>query len=183
MNLIEPDRGSDDALSTIAARAATRRVVGIGEFVVSDRPEHVIVTHALGSCIAVCLWDGVAMVGGLLHFLLPDAAINPERAATQPATFANTGLPLFFQAAYALGLEKQRCRVRLVGGADVGGLGASGSLNVGKRNLLAARNILWKNGVLIESEATGGNIPRSVALHVRDGSLAVTSGRASIQPS
>lgn len=101
MNLIEPDRGSDDALSTIAARAATRRVVGIGEFVVSDRPEHVIVTHALGSCIAVCLWDGVAMVGGLLHFLLPDAAINPERAATQPATFANTGLPLFFQAAYA----------------------------------------------------------------------------------
>jgi len=135
------------------------------------------VTHALGSCIAVCIWDATAVVGGMLHFLLPDAAVNPARARTQPAAFANTGLPLFFQAAYVLGLDKKRCRVRLVGGAEISGLGGVSSLNVGKRNLLAARSILWRNGLLIESEATGGSIPRTVALHLRDGKIDVTSGR------
>lgn len=168
------DGGFSDA---VAGRAASRRIVGIGEFAVSSDDAQTIVTHALGSCIAVCIWDQKAVVGGLLHFLLPDAAVNPERARTQPATFANTGLPLFFQAAYAVGLDKKRCRVRLIGGAEIAGLGGANSLNVGKRNLLAARNILWRNGLLIESEATGGTIPRSVALHVGDGKIDVTSGR------
>jgi chemotaxis protein CheD len=159
------------------ARAAARHVVGIGEFAVSLGAADTIVAHALGSCIAVCIWDETARVGGLLHFLLPDSAVNPERARTQPAAFANTGLPLLFEAAYTLGLDKARCRVRLVGGAEVSGLGNIGSLNVGKRNLLAARNILWRNGLLIESEATGGSIPRSVTLHLSDGKIDVTSGR------
>jgi chemotaxis protein CheD len=160
-----------------AARLLPRIVVGIGEFSVSRDPSATIVTHALGSCIAVCIWDATAVVGGMLHFLLPDAAVNPVRARTQPAAFANTGLPLFFQAAYVLGLDKKRCRVRLVGGAEISGLGGVNSLNVGKRNLLAARSILWRNGLLIESEATGGTIPRTVALNLRNGKIDVTSGR------
>jgi chemotaxis protein CheD len=157
--------------------AGSRRVVGIGEFVVSGVATDTLITHALGSCIAVCIWDGTAMVGGLLHFLLPDAALNADRAREQPAMFANTGLPLLFQAAYSLGLDKKRCRVRLVGGAEVAGMNGPGALNVGKRNLLAARNILWRNGLFVEGEATGGTIPRTVALRLNDGKLDVTSGR------
>jgi chemotaxis protein CheD len=168
---------SGGVLDAARARAASRRIVGIGEFAVSDAAIDTIVTHALGSCIAVCIWDPAAGVGGLLHFLLPDSAINPDRAKTQPATFANSGLPLLFQAAYSLGLDKKRCRVRLVGGAEVANLGGVSSLNVGKRNLLAARNILWRNGLLIEKEAVGGTIPRSVALHLNDGAIDVSSGR------
>jgi chemotaxis protein CheD len=151
--------------------------VGIGELAVSDVATDTIVTHALGSCIAVCIWDPVAAVGGLLHFLLPESAINPERAKIQPATFADTGMPLLFQAAYALGLDKQRCRVRLVGGAEIAKLGGISSLNVGKRNLLAARNILWRNGLLIEREITGGTTARTVALRINDGGIDVTTGR------
>ena len=40
-----------------------RIVIGIGEFAISAEPESVIVTHALGSCVAVCLWDPTARVG------------------------------------------------------------------------------------------------------------------------
>jgi len=166
------------AKATLAPAPSGRRlVVGIGEYAVSNLPADAIVTHALGSCIAVCIWDATAGVGGLLHFLLPDSSVNPERARVQPASFADTGLPLLFQAAYAIGLDKKRCRVRLVGGAEVGGLARSGSLNVGKRNLLAARNILWRNGLLIAGEATGGSMPRSVTLSLTDGGIGVTSGR------
>src|SRR5215471_5830902 len=94
-------------------------VIGIGEFAVSNRPGDVIVTHALGSCIAVCLYDPVSTVAGMLHFLLPEARINPERAKQQPAVFADTGIPLLFQAAFERGLKKQRARVYLVGGAEM----------------------------------------------------------------
>ena len=159
------------------ARAGGRRTVGIGEFAVTNVHSDVVVTHALGSCIAVCIWDPVASVAGLLHFLLPDSAVNPERARLQPATFANTGLPVFFQAAYQLGLDKKRCQVRLIGGAEVAGLVGTSALNVGKRNLLAARSILWRNGLLIKSEAVGGTIPRTVTLYVADGRIDITSGR------
>src|SRR6185295_13180935 len=91
-----------------------RVVIGIGEFAVSNRPGDVIVTHALGSCIAVCLYDPVTSVGGMLHFLLPEARINPDRAKQQPAVFADTGIPLLFQAAFERGLKKQRAIVHLV---------------------------------------------------------------------
>jgi chemotaxis protein CheD len=164
-------------LRTMPSRSATRHIVGIGEFAVSDVESDTIVTHALGSCIAVCIWDPVTHVGGLLHFLLPDAAVNPARASTQPAAFANSGIPLLFQAAYARGLDKQRCCVRLVGGAEITGLGIS-ALNVGKRNVLAARNILWRHGVLVQGEDTGGTIPRNVALRLSDGTVTITSAAA-----
>lgn len=165
------------AVMTIAPPAERRLVVGIGEFAVSGVEADVIVTHALGSCVAVCLWDGTARVGGLLHFLLPDSAVNRERAKVQPASFADTGLLLLFRAAYRLGLDKKRCRVRLVGGAEVGAATGASLLNVGKRNVLAARSILWRNWFLIEKEATGGTRPRSVKLHLDDGRIAVTTGR------
>jgi chemotaxis protein CheD len=177
---VQPSVYAGGPAQALAMRAASRHTVGIGEYVVSNQAVVTIVTHALGSCIAVCIWDQAAVVGGLLHFLLPDSAVNPERARLQPATFANTGLPLFFQAAYALGLDKKRCRVRLIGGAEITGLGGINSLNVGKRNLLAARNILWRNGLLIESESTGGSVPRTVALHLASGKIDVTSGRSLI---
>src|SRR6185295_5604976 len=96
-----------------------RRIVGIGELEVSDWADEIIVTHALGSCVAVCIHDPVARVSAMLHFMLPESRINTERAKQQPATFADTGIPLLFQTAYRFGLEKRRAIVKLVGGAEI----------------------------------------------------------------
>jgi chemotaxis protein CheD len=151
-----------------------RIVVGIGEFAVSNDKDSLILTHALGSCVAVCLWDPHVKVAGLIHVLLPDSRINPDRAGSQPAAFADTGIPLLFQTAYAYGVQKQRCLVRLVGGADITGIGA-GMTSVGKRNILAARGLLWKNGVMLKGEAVGGRDARNVSLDAADGRVQVTS--------
>lgn len=155
-----------------------RHVVGIGEFAVSGSADDVLVTHALGSCVAVCIWDPTTLVAGLLHLLLPDSRINPVRAKEQPAAFADTGIPLLFQSAYARGLQKNRCLVRLVGGAEMAGSGAS--FDIGKRNILAAKNILWRNGVLIKGEDVGGKAVRTVNLHAADGRVQITSGREQV---
>lgn len=158
-------------------RAGRGVSVPIGEYAVSKTPGEVLTTHALGSCVAVCLWDPVARVAAMLHFLLPDSSINRTRAHAQPATFADSGIPLLFQEAYRLGLVKGRTVVRLVGGAEVQADQPLGMFNVGMRNVLAARSVLWKNGVLVKGELVGGNTARTVRLWAESGRVRVTSGR------
>jgi chemotaxis protein CheD len=153
----------------------SRLVVGIGEFVVTADPQASIITHALGSCVAVCLWDAEALVGGMLHYLLPEASLNPERARRQPAAFADTGIPMLFRAAYDIGLNKHRCHVHLIGGA------AGGGTDIGLRNTLIAKRLLRQNGVQVHGEALGGNAARTVTLAIATGHLQVSCGRSVMQ--
>jgi chemotaxis protein CheD len=127
--------------------------------------------------VAICIFDPLSGIGGLLHILLPDSRINPARAQIQPLAFADTGIPMLFQSAYAMGLNKKSCIVKLVGGADVTGDGLKASMGVGKRNALAARNLLWRNGVLIQGEALGGSTARTVTLILADGRVEISNGR------
>ncbi len=161
-----------EAAMQLNRTADQRMVVGIGEFAVASTPDCMIVTHALGSCVAVCIWDPVAGVAGLLHILLPDSRINPERAAQQPGAFADTGIPVLFRSAYAQGAVKSRCKVQLIGGAEVT---ITGGQAIGKRNVLAARAMLWQNGVKVEREVTGGAAARSVWLSAETGEVQVTT--------
>jgi chemotaxis protein CheD len=165
-----------------ALMTSGRVTVGIGELAVSNRAGDVIVTHALGSCVAVCLIDPMAKVVGLIHILLPESRINPARAADQPAAFADTGIPLLFDAAARHGADKKRCIVHLVGGAEVSSNAetGSGAFNVGRRNILAAKNTLWKHGVLIKAESVGGTLVRTVSLAVTGGRIQVTCGRETL---
>ena len=71
-------------------------VIGIADCAVTNNPEAVLVTYALGSCIAVTLHDNVSRVGGLLHLMLPESNLDTARAQSNPYMFANTGIPLLF---------------------------------------------------------------------------------------
>jgi chemotaxis protein CheD len=164
-------------MSPPAGQSQPRVVIGIGEHAIAGA-ESQIVTHALGSCVAVCLWDPETKVGAMLHFLLPESRVNPERAKKQPGTFADTGIPLLIQQATERGLNKKRCRAHLFGGAAVG---VQGGLDVGKRNSLAARRLLWQHGIFISSETLGGTEPRTVNFSVADGHFQVSCGRELVQ--
>jgi chemotaxis protein CheD len=157
-----------------------RAVVGIGELAVSDVAEEIIVTHALGSCVAVCIFDPVARVAGMLHFMLPESRINAERARQQPAAFADTGIPLLFQTAYTYGLDKRRAIVKLVGGAEITP-SVDAAFRTGQRNALAAKQVLWRSGVLVDAEETGGNTARTVHMAVQDGRVRVFTGRNEVR--
>jgi chemotaxis protein CheD len=85
--------------------------------------------------------------------------------------FADTGIPLLFHAAYGLGAEKRRLVVRAAGGAQV--MDENGVFNIGKRNHLALRKILWKAGVMIHAEEIGGTESRTVRLEVATGRLLI----------
>jgi len=144
-------------------------MVGVGDCKVSNSADSVLVTYALGSCIAVAIHDPIASVGGLLHFMLPESSLNPDKAGQNPFMFADTGIPLLFHAAYGLGAEKRRLVVRAAGGAQV--MDDGGVFNIGKRNHLALRKILWRAGVMIHAEEVGGTASRTVRLEVSSGRL------------
>jgi len=82
-------------------------VVGMADMQVSKEPEAMLISFALGSCIGVTLYDPLIRVGGLLHFMLPDSQIDPQKSQKNPWMFADTGIPLFFRGAYKLGAEKK----------------------------------------------------------------------------
>ncbi len=151
--------------------------VGIADCRVSNDPNHLLVTHGLGSCIAVAVYDPAAKVAGLLHFLLSDSKAAGENARWNPHKYADTGIPDLFHSAYARGAVKGRMIVRLVGGAQV--LDPNGVFNIGKKNHAACRRILWSAGVLIHAEEVGGTISRTVRLEVASGRLLWSSGGGS----
>ncbi|MDP9050154.1 MAG: chemotaxis protein CheD [Acidobacteriota bacterium] len=145
----------------------TLHTIGIGDCKVSNDPDDVLVTHALGSCIALLIHDPVAKVSGLLHFMLPESGIDPGKAVTRPFMFADTGIPLLFQNAFQLGAMKSRLVVMAAGGAQM--LDPNGTFNIGQRNHLAMRKILWKAGVIVHREEIGGNTSRTAKIDVANG--------------
>jgi chemotaxis protein CheD len=142
--------------------------------VVSAKVGASLVTYSLGSCIGVAIYDPVVKVGGLLHFMLPESSIDKDKAAKNPYMFADTGIPAFFKAAYALGLKKSRVKVAVAGGGMI--LDDSGRFNIGKRNYTTLRNLFWKNNVLIDAEDVGGSDSRTVYLDMATGTVKVRYG-------
>lgn len=142
-------------------------VVGMADCRSSADCSEVLVTYALGSCIAVVVHDPVARVGGMVHFMLPDSAIDPEKARRNPWMFADTGIPLLLRTVREMGASERRLAVYAAGGARV--MDDNGIFAIGKRNALAMRKLLWKAGLMLRDEELGGAISRSVRLEIGSG--------------
>ncbi|HNY22422.1 MAG TPA: chemotaxis protein CheD [Treponemataceae bacterium] len=148
--------------------------VGIGEWAVARNADDIIKTYALGSCIAVIIHDVKTGIVGMIHIALPESSIDPEKAKSRPGYFADTGLPLMIEEMKQLGSLKQNVRVKIAGGASV--MDDKGFFDIGKRNLLAAKKILWKSSLGAIAEDTGGEISRTVSVRALDGETTISSG-------
>ncbi len=145
-------------------------VVDIADMQVSnDGNTKSITTYALGSCIGVSIYDPVSKVGAMLHYMLPEAKINPEKARSNPYMFADTGIPLLFRTAYKAGALRNRIIIKIAGGANV--MDKNGFFNIGKRNYLACRKLLYKNNLLISSELVGGVTGKTMCLQLQTGQV------------
>jgi chemotaxis protein CheD len=149
-------------------------IVTIGGIELSDDRSRVLVTHGLGSCVAVMTWDPVCRVGGMLHFQLPSASLAPDRAAESPGTFADTGIPLLFERMYMLGAKKRDIVVKVAGGGSFHG--DIDTFDIGRRNYTMMRKIFWKNQILIAAEDIGGNRSRTARLFIDTGQVTIQSG-------
>src|SRR5208283_5755397 len=155
-------------------KSQMRRIVGVADMAVSDSPDELLITYSLGSCIAVIIFDPLASIGGMLHYMLPDSSLDPEKAKKNPSMFADTGITRLFKNSYQMGAQKENIVVKSVGGAQM--LDPNGIFNIGKRNYLAMRKILWKNNVPVAAEHVGGEINRTVRLEMDTGRVVLKVG-------
>ena len=149
-------------------------VVGMADCKVGDAPQQVLATFALGSCIGLAVHDPKAGVGGLLHFMLPDSTIDRARSRENPWMFADTGIPLLLERVCARGASKRRLVVRAAGGASM--MDQENIFDIGRRNYLAMRKLLWKAGVMVHGEAVGGGRSRTVRLEIGSGKFWLQEG-------
>ncbi len=148
--------------------------VGVGEYAASKTPGEVIKTLGLGSCVAVVLLAPRHRAVGMVHVALPDSSINLKRAEERPGTFADTGIPILIGEFKRMGIVNPRdFIVKLAGGASI--MDRNNVFNIGKRNVLAVRKILWKYRLGAIAESVGDTISRSVALDVNTGRVKIWS--------
>lgn len=152
-----------------------RILVRIAEMAVVTSNSGTLVTHALGSCIAVTVFDPVARVSGLLHFMLPSptAGTSGNRIEVGMQGYGASAVPALFRAAYAMGADKDRMVVCAVGGAER--IGGDNGLRIGARNWAMLRKLLWKNGIILAATDVGGESPRNLSLDLATGAVEVTS--------
>ncbi len=155
------------------------QVVDIADMKATSDPGATLITYSLGSCIGVAIWDPEVRVGAMLHYMLPESSLSPDKAKANPPMFADTGLPTMFRAAYKLGAVKKRMIVKVAGGSQL--LDDKGTFNIGKRNYVMLRKIFWKNGVLIDAEDVGGSISRTLRLELDTGRVTIKNRTREIE--
>ncbi|MBN2755119.1 MAG: chemotaxis protein CheD [Candidatus Goldbacteria bacterium] len=146
----------------------------MGALKVTNNPADRLITYSLGSCLGVAIYDPVAKVAGLLHAQLPQSSLNREKAFLAPSIYVDTGIPLLFEKAYALGAEKKRIILKLAGATTKGD--SEEFFKIGERNYIIARKLLWKNQVFISGEDVGGNIARTISIDAATGIVIIKSG-------
>lgn len=114
----------------------------------------VMMTTLLGSCVAACLWDPVAQVGGMNHFLLPGEA-GEQSGNTR---YGINAMELLVNGLIKKGAERHRLQVKLFGGAKM----FDGSANVGEKNVAFARWFMESEGIPIVMECLGGRKGRKI---------------------
>lgn len=155
-------------------------VVPLGEMRVCDQPEQLLITYALGSCLGVSVYDPVARVGGLLHAMLPKADADEQKAVERPGLYVASGIPALFRACYSAGGRKDRLIVRIAGAGRITGA-EQDHFEIGKRNLLMARQLFWHNNVFVRGQDVGGTESRTMSLHLGSGEVVIRKPGGSIQ--
>jgi chemotaxis protein CheD len=147
--------------------------VGIGEIVVSNDGKDIIKTYALGSCVAVIMYDKLNKVAGMIHIALPDSKVNPKKAETRPGFFADTGLPIFLDTMKKKGAVRSSTWIKLAGGSNI--MDEGKTFDIGRRNAIAIKRYLWKKGLGVIKEDIGGNISRTVSISVSTGEVLISN--------
>ncbi len=149
--------------------------VGVADMKISNRRGDLIITHALGSCLGVSVYDPLACVGGLLHVMLPLSTIDPDRADQNPFMFVDTGLLKLLDECLKTGAQKRRLEITVAGGANSQNGDGRDLFQIGKRNMVMLRKLLWKDGLLLKAHDVGGSDSRTMSLEIGTGKVTIRS--------
>lgn len=134
----------------------------------TDKAPNVLITHGLGSCIAVALYDNIAKIGGLSHIMLPDS--SRSKSSNEPMKFADKSLPAMVDELIKKGAEKRRLVAKVAGGAQMFQLNKlSNSVPISEQNIKSVIQNLKDLEIPLVASELGGNCGRTVELFLNTG--------------
>ena len=136
-----------------------------GDCYVTTRADEVLVT-VLGSCVAVCVRDPIARVGGMNHFLLPGEEASPT-IDSDAARYGVYAMERLVNALLQAGGRKDRLEIKVFGGGNV----IRSSSAIGSKNVEFIRTFLLREGYQITAEDLGGELPRRIHFYPMTGKV------------
>jgi chemotaxis protein CheD len=115
---------------------------------------------ALGSCVAVVLYDRIEQIGGMAHVMLPST--DHYLLGDDVLKYADEAIPYLVKMLVDAGANRYGLYARLVGGAMI----IEDTIDIGGQVVKSCQNILNKYGIKIVSQKVGGNKSRNVTLDV-----------------
>jgi len=126
--------------------------------------ENYKITTILGSCVAICLWDGVKKIGGMNHFLLPywngNGLASPK--------YGSIAVEKLIARMIKEGSNIKNIKAKVFGGGYILGLDSS-IFNIGKRNIAIAERLLTQYNIEIIAKSVGGKNGRKIYFDTETG--------------
>ena len=146
-----------------------------GEYFVHD--QDILIMTTLGSCIAACLWDREARVGGMNHFMLPEGDADSGR-------YGSFAMELLINEMMKRGATRLTMEAKVFGGGAV--IAGMNSINVGERNTKFVMEFLAMERIPVVSKDVMQIYPRKVCFLPNTGKamvkrLAPTNAEAMVQ--
>ena len=136
-----------------------------GEYFVDT--EDLLIMTTLGSCIAACLWDRNARVGGLNHFLLPDGGSD----AGDSGRYGSYAMELLINEMMKRGASRTSLEAKVFGGGQV--IAGMETMNVGERNTRFVLDYLKTERIPVVSKDVLDIYPRKVCFMPASGKAMV----------
>lgn len=151
-------------------------IIGIGEMGHSNNVSESIVTHALGSCVAIVFYSSEFGIAAMSHAVLPTKNGGRDSSEKKPALYCDEAVERMvnlFVRGYKCPMSS--VKVTLIGGAD--SRRDTDHFKIGLRNLKAIKDKLLMMGIPYLAYDTGGHFSRTVEIKIKDGHIDIRRQR------
>ena len=140
-----------------------------GEYYVTSGD--MVLTTVLGSCVSACLRDSVSGIGGMNHFMLPDAADPLLFDAAAAMRYGAHAMQVLLSEVVRAGARRERLQAKVFGGGAV--LANMTLLNIGERNADFVLRYLQAERIRIAAQDLRGTLPRRINFFPLSGRVTV----------
>ena len=140
-----------------------------GEYYATGR-EMMLVT-VLGSCVTACIRDRLSGIGGMNHFMLPDARQDEENPVSPSARYGAFAMEVLINSLITLGAQRTLLEAKVFGGGNV--LQGMTALNIGQRNADFALQFLKAERIRVVAQDLVDVYPRKVYYFPRSGKVLI----------
>lgn len=144
-------------------------VIGMGEMHVTEKPSAVLSCIGIGSCIAICAYDRVSKITGMVHVVLPSSNCANDN---NKAKYADTAVPALVEEMTRMGALRSRISVKIAGGAQMTAAAAIKNVfKTGERNAAEVMASLKRESISLLASDVGGSNGRTVTIYAASGKV------------